>query len=347
MINSISIKSFKSIDNILINCSKFNLFIGTNSSGKSTVIQSILLFAQNVFNSCGINGPLVTLGDFREAKNFNVLGDNFEIALCGESEIKYIFNEDGSTISREKIRKPDQFLDSLYFDLHYLSSNRIGCQDVYQKSLYEYGINRIGKNGEYAIDYLVEHANDELEPDLLYDKDSYTLKHQINYWLKYIINANIQSENIIGTDIIKVSYSMIDGKSIRPKNIGSGISFLISILILCLGSKKGDTILIENPEIHLHPLAQSRLCEFLYFISQSGRQLFIETHSDHVFNSIRAGIATGKIHDEDVGVFFFYLNSNSCTECTKVQFGKGGMIINQTDNLFDQFDIDLNKMLGL
>lgn len=41
------------------------------------------------------------------------------------------------------------------------------------------------------------------------------------------------------------------------------------------GAESDSVIIIENPEIHLHP-KQSKLCEFLYFVSQSGRQLFIE-----------------------------------------------------------------------
>lgn len=61
----------------------------------------------------------------------------------------------------------------------------------------------------------------------------------------------------------------------------------------------------RKPEIHLHPKAQSKLCEFLYFVSQSGRQLFIETHSDHIFNGLRVGVANGSMNQEDISVNFF------------------------------------------
>ena len=193
----------------------------------------------------------------------------------------------------------------------------------------------------------MEHGSDELDENLIKSKNSYTLLYQVNYWLKYIIGANINIENIVGTDIVKAQYSIIEGISSRPKNVGSGISYLISILIMCLGSKKNDIIIIENPEIHLHPLSQSRLCQFLYFIGRSGRQLFVETHSDHFFNGIRAGIATNEMKNEDIKVLFFNLNEKNCTLSTEISFGKSGKILNPVDNLFDQFDIDLNKMLGL
>lgn len=73
---------------------------------------------------------------------------------------------------------------------------------------------------------------------------------------------------------------------------------------MCLGAESDSVIIIENPEIHLHPKAQSKLCEFLYFVSQSGRQLFIETHSDHIFNGLRVGVANGSMNQEDISVNF-------------------------------------------
>lgn len=346
MIDQINIHLLKSISNISINCTKMNVFVGTNSSGKSTILQSILLIAQNVEQNYGLNGPLISLGEFREIKNFNESGNNIEITLkSNESEITLTIVDNDS---KNLICNDDEFLHSMNYykqNIHYLSCNRIGSQDTYQKNLYN--IDKFGINGEYAINYLMKHGIDVLDKTLIINEDSYTLLHQVNYWLKYIINANIKIEDITETDVVKARFSLIDGMNLRPRNVGSGISFLISIIIMCLGSNKNDLIIIENPEIHLHPLSQSRLCEFLYFIAESGRQLFIETHSDHFFNGIRAGIATNQMKDNDVFVNFLNLNENNCTLNTKIQFGKRGKILNQTDNLFDQFDADLNKMLGL
>ena len=80
----------------------------------------------------------------------------------------------------------------------------------------------------------------------------------------------------------------------RPGNVEAGISYLISILIACLSAPRDSVNIIENPEIHLHPGAKAKACEFFYFVGTAGRQIFIETHSDHIFNGFRAGIATGK-----------------------------------------------------
>ena len=85
----------------------------------------------------------------------------------------------------------------------------------------------------------------------------------------------------------------------------------------------------------------------MYFIAQNGRQLFVETHSDHIFNGIRVGIATEKMDVNNVSVNFFSLDNNNCTQNTVIEFGKRGRILNYTEGLFDQFDVDLNKMLNI
>ena len=58
-------------------------------------------------------------------------------------------------------------------------------------------------------------------------------------------------------------------------------------------------------------------------------------------------MATEKMRAEDISVNFFSIDDNNCTKNTVVEFGKRGRILNYTDGLFDQFDIDLNRMLNI
>ena len=346
MIEKLKVTDLKCIDDIEISCSNYNLLIGTNSSGKSTLLQSLLILSQNLDYDYGLNGPLVSLGDFREVVNFNKASKRLSICVSdADGLIRFDMQDD----EIYHITKQNDVLESVMSyeqgRFHYLSCNRIGGKDVYNKNMSRR--EGIGSNGEYAIHYLLKHGADELESELLRSKESFTLLFKVNYWLKYIINANIRIEDVLGTDIVKASYSLIEGKFLRPKNVGSGISFLIGIIAICLGSQKGDIIIIENPEIHLHPLSQSRLSEFLYFIAKAGRQVFVETHSDHLFNGVRVGIATKQIESSKVTINFIRLNDKYCSTNHKVEIGKNGKILNPIDDLFEQFEIDLDKMLGL
>lgn len=352
MIKQISINSLKSINKLEFTCKKLNVVAGTNSSGKSTFIQSILIAKQNENSNTGLNGSLVNLGDFKDAKSFNTSSKEIGIKIKYSSDKDYELNinEDGVSkndfASRGKTGTIDLFdIMEEYGSISYLSCDRIGAEDIYRKN-YSDPMN-IGINGEFAIYSLEKNKDKPLSMEMIADSTSYTLNAQVNYWLNYILGATITTEDVVGTDYVKCFYSTSSGKLIRPKNIGAGFSYLISIIVLCLLSSQNDVIIIENPEIHLHPKAQSKVCEFLYFIAKNNRQLFVETHSDHIFNGVRVGIATGEMNSEDISVNFFSMDNNDCTKNTVIEFGRRGRILNYTEGLFDQFDIDLNRMLDI
>lgn len=338
MIKKISIKNFKSIANLNFECSNLNLITGTNSSGKSTFLQSLLLMKQNTIQNTGLNGELLSAGDFREVKNFNV-SDN-------KISIQTIVNHDRFCleIGEDEIYQNDYFDAGFSQSIEYLSCNRIGAEETYKKNFS--ADSGVGINGEYTVYCLNKLGNKRLEDELVYDTTDYTLLSQVNYWLSCILNSTVSTEEIPGTDLYKCFFNVNNTRNARPKNVGAGLSYIISVLTVCLLSEKDDVIVIENPEIHLHPKAQSNLCDFLYFISNSGRQLFIETHSDHIFNGIRAGIATEKMSKEKISINFFDMDNN-CTKNNVVSIGKRGRIENCVDGLFDQFDIDLDRMLDL
>lgn len=345
MIKRIQIKNLKSINEIEISPRAFNIFTGTNSSGKSTSIQALLLASQNLENKYGLNGPLAAIGEFREVRNYFTGVNEIDITIeAGEGSVIVRFSEsDPAEITLEGSLAERLNYSNNHF--HYLSCNRIGTKDIFTRNRTVY--KGVGITGEYAIDYLSQNKDKPLDSAIIKDSTNLTLLAQVNSWLNYIVNASIRVESIIGTDAVKAEYRIVDGRFSRPQNVGSGISYLISIIVLCLASEKNDIIVIENPEIHLHPLSQSRLCEFLYFVSKANRQIFIETHSDHFFNAIRAGIATGEMEKESVLIEFFKLGSDNCTRNYDIAIGRYGAIENPIPNLFDQFQTDMDKMIGV
>jgi len=350
MIEKLCISNLKAIKNLSIDCSNINLLVGTNSSGKSTVLQALLLLAQNInYIDSGLNGRLVRLGNFDEAKCKYTRDPEIRIIVKTQSfDYKYSFKRINEYIREDEKELdivPSNFMsiDNRYFQ--YVSCNRIGPQNIYLKNMDIY--ETMGIDSEYAISYLNAHGSDLIEPSLCKGKNDFTLLGQVNWWLNYIVDATISTEEIPRADAITVSYSFHELQNIRPTNIGSGISYIVSILITCLSMPEDGITIIENPEIHLHPRAQSRICEFLYFVSTVNRQLFIESHSDHIFNGFRVGIATKSMNSEIINIQFASLDKDNTSSFTKVQVDSWGNIVNQKENLFDQFDADLNRMLGI
>lgn len=376
MVSKIHVSALKSIKNLEIECSGLNLLVGRNSSGKSTFLQALLLYAQRK-----LDGKYISVGEFREARNYNMPNEKIRIELYEKNKTKpdwiefiedkendsYNINsciENYNLKSLKNLMGKDNDLEEqavCKFDdsnFHYLSCHRIGVNDIYKKNM----INEtdFGIDGEYALAYLLKNEGETVKEDLIANDPNFTstLLGQVNYWMNYIVDTSLLLTDLKKTNYLQVKYNnnpknkLSDALYCRPINIRSGVSYLISIIISCLASNRKDVIIIENPEIHLHPKAQSRLCEFLYFISKTNRQIFVETHSDHIFNGLRVGIATKYMKQEDISVNFFALDEKNETQCNHIVFGDYGKVIGTNNNmdindLFDQFDIDLDRMLGI
>jgi predicted ATPase len=77
----------------------------------------------------------------------------------------------------------------------------------------------------------------------------------------------------------------IDGKSLRV--MGTGVSQVLPVIALCLLAPKNGVILLEEPELHLHPRIQQKLANFFLAVSESGRQVIVETHSEYLITRLR------------------------------------------------------------
>ncbi len=350
MIDKIYIKGFKCFDEKYFDLSNLTLLTGVNSGGKSSFIQALLLLSQTITSSnlSPLNGHLVSVGDFVEARNFIKNSKEFLIEVTKDSQkVSCSFKEEDNRCVSDVIENNNnisQLLDYKNKHIHYLSADRIGVKDIYDKNLGQ--TDKYGVFGEYVFDFFEKNKSNPLDDNLVKDNSSVTLENQLNYWLKYILNTEISTEDIIGTDRVKVQYSHHGSRKLRPSNIGSGVSYIISVLIICLSSKKNDLVILENPEIHLHPKAQSKVTDFFVFIANFGIQLIIESHSDHIFNGLRKNIYKKNISQASVVIHFFELK-NELSNSIKININEFGQIENNQDGLFDQFDDDLNELLGL
>ena len=62
------------------------------------------------------------------------------------------------------------------------------------------------------------------------------------------------------------------------------------MILLCLLSEPADLLILEQPELHLHPALQKRMADFLLAFVRCGRQILVETHSDHLVNALRTQV---------------------------------------------------------
>ena len=100
---------------------------------------------------------------------------------------------------------------------------------------------------------------------------------------------------------------VIDPHTQEPINlpdVGFGTSQVLPILIQGLIASPGATLLLEQPEIHLHPKVQAEFADFLIEISQRGVSVVVETHSEHLLARIQRRIAEEALRLDHLALYY-------------------------------------------
>ena len=87
------------------------------------------------------------------------------------------------------------------------------------------------------------------------------------------------------------------------------------VILALLLAEDGDVLIVENPEAHLHPAAQSRMAALMVeYAKKKNLQLFVETHSDHVVNGLRIAVKNKTIDCQDVSILHFDRGNDAANE---------------------------------
>ena len=117
-------------------------------------------------------------------------------------------------------------------------------------------------------------------------------------------------------------------------DVGFGVSQILPVLVLCFYAPKGSTIILEQPEIHLHPSVQSGLGDVLIAATkQRGVQILIESHSEHLLRRLQRRIAEERVESDRVGLWFCR-SSSGISEITALNLDIYGSITNWPDDFF-------------
>jgi len=135
-----------------------------------------------------------------------------------------------------------------------------------------------------------------------------TIIQELNYWLdkKFKILKNVRIKNIDTGGTVKaiLADDPRGHKDINLASMGSGLSQIVPVIVQTVLTPKKGCLIVEQPEIHLHPASQANLGDLFVQYAKEGRQLIIETHSEHLLLRIRRRIAEKKISPKLVKVFF-------------------------------------------
>lgn len=344
MIKNVHIKGFKCFNDEKIDFSNLTVITGPNSSGKSSLIQAILINLNHTnLPDQEVKSYLDSLGGFVDLKNKKTNPDKFsiDIEVSNNPIMKYYKSLDG--ISESHIYGGL----SLPIAHHYLSANRKSIEET------NIGQNPIegahcGIYAQYIANYYYFNKDSEIDIDLRYHKASAnTLEAQVNYWLSYICDTELLLNIDKITTTLYRAYYKIDNQEYKPQNLGAGVGYLIAILTkaLLISKEVDEAFIIENPEIHLHPKSQARLAEFFAFVANTGRQIIIETHSEHLISKLRYCVYKNQIQSSQVIIQY-----RQPDKFEKIEILPSGRLLNELgDHSFPRgfFDATLDNIFEI
>jgi len=117
-------------------------------------------------------------------------------------------------------------------------------------------------------------------------------------------------------------------------DVGFGLSQVLPVLVLCYYVPEGSVLLLEQPELHLHPSAQSWLADiFIDVVENRNVQVIVESHSEHFVRRLQLRIAEKKIPPERTALYFFEMK-NSASHAEKLDVDLYGNINNWPKDFF-------------
>ena len=375
MLREIHLSSFKCFDTLNLSLGPLTLLTGVNGGGKSSVMQALVLLSQTFGQqewgrSLLLEGPELALGNVADVLNQNSARRGLTLGMTtDEQAVKWSFKAedrralsielehlevDGSPIPLEAavrwLMPPDHAETSPVVaalrHLSWITAERTGPRELLPLRVMD-GHAHVGHHGEMAAGLLYWRGEEEVNLTLCLPDTPPTLFHQVRGHMQHFFpGCDLRVSPIDGVSAISLrlrSDSRSDFQ--RPQNVGFGLTQLFPIIVSLLAARAGDVLLIENPEVHLHPRAQQEIGMLLAETAASGVQVVLETHSDHVLNGVRLAVKRKKIPSTDVHVHFFAHRPGQATVPESPTMDDDGKLDSWPDGFFDQFDFALAELM--
>lgn len=351
MLKRIQLSNFKSWRNLDLELAPITVLFGTNSSGKSSVLQSLLLIKQSIeykdVNFGNDKQAYVRLGSFQDIvfnhdlqleisiilelalnDSIHFSGDHIDTFTIKYVENRVVLEEDSVDTFWSLVMNHDY--------LHYLGPLRLHPERVYLWS----GVvpSAIEPDGGNTIAALI--ASQRLNGKL---------HEQVSTWLKDM--KLVDDFNVSPVDNNQRFYDTnirIGDKISSLLHVGFGVSQVLPVITLLFFAPEGSLILLEQPELHLHPGAQAQLADLILHVAKERNlQLVIESHSEHLLRRFQRRIAEIDqefASPENIKMYFCEAGAEG-SQVQEVKVDAYGQIENWPKNFFGDVSGDLDAMM--
>lgn len=367
-LREIRLANFKCFRDVRLRLGDLTLLAGVNGAGKSTALQALLALRQSHLldsfkeQQLSLGGPLVRLGVGQDVLHAWAEQEIITLGLAWDDDRSESWSFSYETEAREltatEMPRMDALVERCPFasEFCYLGADRAAPQIFFpladQRLM---GPHSLGNQGQFTIHYLSrfgDDSNQSVMKELRHpDEESQSLLPQVTAWLSEVrpgLRLTVRPHDSI--DVVELGYELqfdkIWGRPFRPTNVGFGLTYTIPVLTALLSMPPGGLVLIENPEAHLHPRGQAKIGELCARAAAAGVQVILETHSDHVLNSLRVAVHQGLLSRESICIHFFTTGAGQLEPTvSSPRIDARGRLDQWPDGFFDEWDRALGALL--
>ena len=383
MITKIQLDCFKSFYHTpMVKMSRVNLLTGANGCGKSSFCQSLLTLSQTwrrgmmnsllpagVWKDLGTYDDIVYAFDKEKPIGIHIITDD-----KSENDFELLFkrSEDNPSLGEVLDVKVDGLrIDDVsgsndnsgnsgtknetgFFEevirlvslrdfsslmalqrMFYVAAERMAAphlQQMDETTPFEY----LAPNGENVLNVIWKNrANGSVE--------------KVQAMLGRVLNGGRIKLEKVGDRLVLQINSVDDGNYYQPVNVGYGYSYILSLITAVVLAPKNSFIIVENPEAHLHPAAQVKMMnELILSAKERNIQLIVETHSDHVLNTVLRAVKEHRLNVDELEVLFFSndIGNDNMPESKvrNLEVNQLGHIMSPPKQFFEQYSIDLRAL---
>lgn len=206
----------------------------------------------------------------------------------------------------------------------------------------------VGSRGERTIDAILAATGGKEKRNLRPRAKLLAFQEMIAYWLREmgLIEAFYVEEISTGSGLYRAK---VKRDAASPEtlitDVGFGVSQILPVLVLLYYVPEKSTVILEQPEIHLHPAVQSALADLIITAVKSRKiQVVLESHSEHLLQRLQRRIAEGasspvpEIEPADIKLYFCQTSRGS-SQAETLNLNLFGAIENWPKDFFgDQFE---------
>ena len=195
----------------------------------------------------------------------------------------------------------------------------------------------VGERGEWTINAILAATRDGEMRSLGYKKRRKPFQEMIAYWLSELglIHEFRLEEIAEGTNLYQAMVRTASSSvTTALTDVGFGVSQVLPAIVLLYHVPEGSTVLMEQPEIHLHPAVQSGLADVMLNVAKARNvQVIVESHSEHLMRRLQRRVAEEEVTSEDVKLYFVSTD-RGVAHVSDLDLNEWGEIRNWPENFF-------------